>query len=294
MQIGVTSDRGKKRELDEDSLAIVQTQMVYESQKKEVTLLLVADGMGGHNAGEVASRKTVEYLVSSIIPVLVRESERDVCAVIQSAIEAANTSLLEVVQKHTDYQDMGTTVTCAVIVDSQVYIGHVGDSRAYIVNTTSPSLSTSTSTSTSTTSSSIRQITKDHSVIQEMIDRGQLSVEEARRHPQRHIITRAIGVHPTLEVDTYTEVLYGEDILLLCCDGLTDMLTNQEIVSIIDEHTHLQTMCDALVDGANEKGGLDNISVIACSFEELPRRNVVLSDETYIKSSTSSDSMDGG
>lgn len=289
MQIGITSDRGKKRELDEDSLAIVQTQMVYESQEKEVTLLLVADGMGGHKAGEVASRKTVEYLVSSIIPTLVRESKRDVCAVIQSAIEAANTSLLEVVQKHPDYQDMGTTVTCAVIVGSQVYIGHVGDSRAYIVNTTSPS-----TTSTFTTPSSIRQITKDHSVIQEMIDRGQLSMEEAQRHPQRHIITRAIGVRPTLKVDTYTEVLYGEDILLLCCDGLTDMLTDQEIVSIIDEHTHIQTMCDALVDSANEKGGLDNISVIACSFEELPRRNAVLSDETYIKSSTSSDSMDGG
>jgi protein phosphatase len=273
MQIGVASDRGRKRDLDEDSLAIVQTQTVYESRVTKASLLAVADGMGGHNAGEVASKKAIEGLIAAIVPVLTKNSDQDICGVITSAIKKVNSVISTYVQMHPECQGMGTTITCGVVSGPHVHIGHVGDSRAYMI-----------------TGNTIRQITKDHSLVQEMIDQGQLSVDEARTHPQKHIITRAVGVDSELMVDIYSELLYGDDILLLCCDGLTDMLTDEEIVSIVNAHTDLQAMCDALVEAANEKGGLDNISVIGGSWEELSKREQVLSDETHIKSNMKEDS----
>jgi protein phosphatase len=272
MHIGFASNKGRNRNLDEDSLAIIQIQVVYESRVTEGVLLAVADGMGGHDAGEVASRKAIEGLVATIVPALTQHSDQDIGALINSAITEVNAALIHYEQMHPEYRGMGTTITCAVITGPHVHIGHVGDSRAYMI-----------------TGNAIRQITKDHSLVQEMMDQGQLSVDEARTHPQRHIITRAVGVDSELMVDTYSELLYGDDILLLCCDGLTDMLTDEEIVSLVKAHTDLQPMCDALVEAANEKGGLDNISVIGISCEELSKREKILSDETHIKSSMKED-----
>jgi protein phosphatase len=165
------------------------------------------------------------------------------------------------------HKGMGTTITAALIQGNQVSIGHVGDTRAYIINT------------------SISQITTDHSLVQELVDNGELTKEEARVHPQKHIITRAVGIYEDVEVDTATEYIYGDDYLLLCCDGLTDMVPDEEIYTIITEHDDPQTICDILVETANAYGGFDNISVIVAQFDELKKKKDVLSDETHVKKS---------
>lgn len=266
VNIGFRSDRGRKRDRDEDSLAVVHMQAIYESKGAQSVLLVVADGMGGHRAGEVASQLAVQGLITTLTPDLVKEPPQDICALMASAIEGINRTLLDHVQAHPDYHGMGTTITSAVIMGPRLHIGHVGDSRAYILN-----------------GNHIRQVTRDHSLVQEMIDSGQLSREEARVHPQKHIITRAVGILPQVKVDSHIENLYEGDILLLCCDGLTDMLTDEEILSIMNDHDDPQAMCDALIEHANEKGGSDNISVIIFRCDDLPNREEVLSEETRLK-----------
>jgi protein phosphatase len=266
MKIGFKSSTGKRRDLDEDSITILQSDTVHESETMQAALLVVADGIGGHNAGEIASRLASRGTAQKMVGAMFERSG-SVTDMLEKTIKEVNRELFEYTEMNPQHKGMGTTITAALIQGNQVSIGHVGDTRAYIINT------------------SISQITTDHSLVQELVDNGELTKEEARVHPQKHIITRAVGIYEDVEVDTATEYIYGDDYLLLCCDGLTDMVPDEEIYTIITEHDDPQTICDILVETANAYGGFDNISVIVAQFDELKKKKDVLSDETHVKKS---------
>jgi serine/threonine protein phosphatase PrpC len=139
---------------------------------------------------------------------------------------------------------MGTTASAVVIDGAQLYVGHVGDTRVYVIK------------------NKITQITKDHSLVQELLDKGEITPEEARNHPQKNVITRAIGVGSNLEVDVFSETLEEGDYVLLCCDGLVNEVEDKEIMRIVLDSERLQDACDELIDLANKRGGKDNVSVV--------------------------------
>jgi serine/threonine protein phosphatase PrpC len=273
MVIGCRSDPGKTRKENEDSFVIFSFDFVYESRRKNITLLVIADGMGGHKSGEKASELGVGGITEAIINrILARDhiilTGEDIKNSIQTAAREVNVSLFNLGERNSQLKGMGTTLTLALVMGNAAYIGHVGDSRAYIVS-----------------KDEMRQITRDHSLVQEMVDRGELTPEEARTHPRKNIITRAIGVYKDIDVDVYEEYIFGDDYLLLCCDGLTDMVTDQEIYTVVMSNDDPQQICDILIQKANEKGGRDNISVIVAQFDELPLREEDEEEETEIKRS---------
>jgi len=269
MKIGYKSDVGMKRELDEDSIVIVRSDTVYESKRTRSALLVLADGMGGHNAGEVASCLAAQRVAEEMIRAMLKTPQRKlsdevIAALFGESINQANREIMMYAEKNPQYKDMGTTITAALIQGAQVYIGHVGDSRAYIIN-----------------DREVRQLTKDHSLVQEMVDSGKITGEEAKNHPQKNIVTRTVGMHNQVDVDITTEPVQVQDFLLLCCDGLTDMLSDEEIHAVVTENDDPQSICDVLVEKANEKGGLDNISVIVVKFDEQEIKSAT--DDTRIR-----------
>lgn len=228
-------DIGKKRNLNQD--------YIYASEEKTGNLpniFIVADGMGGHKAGEYASRYTVETMVAEIE----KAREEDPVEILKKAIHVANEGVRRQAREHTDMFGMGTTVVAAVCQGTHLYVANVGDSRLYIVN------------------GGIRQITKDHSLVEEMVRMGGIDRESARNHPDKNIITRAIGAREDVEIDFFKEDISASDIILLCSDGLTNMLEDEEIRQILKEEAAIETKAQQLVEAANQNGGKDNISVI--------------------------------
>jgi len=260
MRIGYKTDVGKTRELDEDSIGIFHIDFINKSIKGEKFLLVVADGLGGHNAGEIASGLAVNKVAEEIIGSIMRKDHMNLTSgeikdIIQKAVKRASRDIFKLAEKNPQYKGMGTTLTIALVIDSTVHIGHVGDSRAYIVN-----------------KNEILQITKDHSLTQELVDKGEITKEEARIHLLKDIITKAVGVYKEPEVDIYRAHIYRDDFLLLCSDGLTDMLSEEEIHATFMQNDDPKTICDVLVQKANDKGGQDNISMIVAQFDELAAR----------------------
>ena len=203
-------------------------------------LFIVADGMGGHKAGDTASRYTVETLVE-----LLKESEgKDPLATIDNNIKLVNTLLLRKAGESEEYNGMGTTLVVASIFDNTLRVANVGDSRLYVVNR------------------EIRQITRDHSLVEEMVRMGGLDRADARNHPDKNIITRAVGAEDHVEPDFFTVELREGDTVLMCSDGLTNMLEDEEIRMIISGARDLVEKAERLVEAANANGGRDNISVI--------------------------------
>lgn len=203
-------------------------------------LLIVADGMGGHQAGDMASRYAAEVIVSHIK----RSRERNPIRVLRSAIEAANERVLEKAAEDEELSGMGTTVVAATVVENYLYVANVGDSRLYLIR------------------DHIRQITRDHSLVGEMVWAGELSPEQARNHPNKNIITRAVGAGQKLEIDFFDEDLRKGDILLLCSDGLSNMVEDEEIEKIIKSGRELPKIAMDLIERANRNGGKDNIAVV--------------------------------
>ncbi len=230
------TDVGRQRAVNQDCL--------FTSEKPVgplPNLYLVADGMGGHKAGDVASRNAIEQAVQFI-----RASKEtdDPARVMQDAISQANRAVLELAASNVDYSDMGTTFVAAVILDKKVMVANVGDSRMYLVG------------------DGIRQISRDHSLVEDMVRRGQLDRESARFHPQKNIITRALGVRSVVAADFFEEPLKPGEMLLLCTDGLTNMLDDEEIRVIISQQPDMAGKVSKLVDAANANGGRDNITVV--------------------------------
>ena len=229
------TDIGKKRKLNQD--------YVYVSEENVGNLpnvFIVADGMGGHNAGDYASKCTVEIMVREIRGCFDKNPVR----ILGKAIRVANDQIRRRAKEDASLYGMGTTVVAATCLGHYLQVANVGDSRLYIINDT------------------IRQITRDHSLVEEMIRMGGIDRDEARNHPDKNIITRAIGAKDTIEIDFFHEELRSGDIVLMCSDGLTNMLEDEEIGRILKECTSIEERAEKLVEAANNNGGKDNIAVI--------------------------------
>jgi serine/threonine protein phosphatase PrpC len=223
------SDTGRKRRRNEDSSVVAPP------------LFAVADGMGGAQAGEVASKLAAAALEETD-PATLSGPERLI-----SLIQEANRRVYERSSSDPSTSGMGTTMTVAVVEDAGVTIGHVGDSRAYLVR-----------------EGKLEQLTEDHSLVNELLKSGKLSPQEAEIHPQRSVITRAVGTDPDVDVDAFVVDASEGDIFLLCSDGLTDMVGDDDILDTVERHREdLDRVTKALVSAANRGGGEDNITVIA-------------------------------
>jgi serine/threonine protein phosphatase PrpC len=246
------TDVGRKRKGNEDSLFVNPEQKLY----------VVADGMGGHAAGEVASKVAVDSINEFVC---LTSGDEDITWPfgldqtisfdgnrLKSAIQYANRKVLEATRERKEYLGMATTVV-ALLVDGTVgNLAHVGDSRGYLVR-----------------NAELRQLTNDHSWVNEQIEMGAISPDQARSHPLRNVVTRALGGKPELQVDLQVHKIELGDTLLLCSDGLTTMLPDDEITRVIRESgPDIEKTAQALVDEANERGGEDNITVLLVRFEE--------------------------
>jgi len=229
------TDVGQKRVTNQDFVYVSE-----ESVGNLPNLFVVADGMGGHKAGDMASRYTVEVILQSIRS----NKEQNPIKVIRAAIETANTKVLEKAKQDENLAGMGTTVVVATIIDHYMYVANVGDSRLYLIRDT------------------IQQITKDHSLVEEMIRIGEIDRKEARNHPDKNIITRAIGAKKMVSIDFFDMRLELNDVLLMCSDGLSNMLEDQEIEDIIKSGMDLPEIALELIGKANQNGGKDNIAVV--------------------------------
>lgn len=210
--------------------------------------MLIADGMGGHAAGEIASG-----MAARSVMLFLREAERIDETVLQEAIAHANREIYRTARSNEAYGGMGTTMILCYEDGEAIHWAHVGDSRLYIYR-----------------NRLLHQITQDHSFVGELQRSGQITKEEAQMHPKRNLLTRAVGVEYEIEVDTGTFLLEKGDILLLCTDGLTNMVAESEIATLIDAHEeNLTEAIDALIDSANEYGGNDNITILLARQEEL-------------------------
>ncbi len=229
------TDIGKKRKVNQD--------FVYTRENPVGNLpniFIVADGMGGHKAGDYASKATVETMVEEIE----HSSETNPVTIFEKAIVTANERIRRKAREEADLEGMGTTVVAATCKGRKLQVANVGDSRLYIVN------------------KQIKQITRDHSLVEEMVRMGGIGREEARNHPDKNIITRAVGAGDIVEPDFFTVELEEGDIVLMCSDGLTNMLEDEEIRMIVSGARDIVEKAYMLVEAANEHGGKDNISVI--------------------------------
>jgi protein phosphatase len=234
--------------LNEDSLLTIQFDKYLESIPNPMGVYVVADGMGGHSAGEVASGTIVNTIGQMALSDLMgpdgQSNAKEHCKWIVKAMQSANKAVYDMGKKMGS--DMGSTIVMAVADGNTVCIGHVGDSRAYLIN-----------------DQGITPLTTDHSLVERLIDTGQITREEARRHPQRNVIYRTMGDKPKLDVDTTSREFNPGDRLLLCSDGLNGMVEDETIRKIVMESARSpQEACNLLVDAANAAGGDDNITVV--------------------------------
>ena len=229
------TDIGMVREVNQDYVFTTET-----SIGNLPNLLVVADGMGGHRAGEYASRLAVEVLKQELSEGLQGGPE----ATMKSAITCANESVLEAARQDAKLSGMGTTLVVATVIDKTLCFANVGDSRLYLLN------------------DDIKQLSKDHSLVQEMVRLGGINQEEAKYHPDKNIITRAIGAKEEVEIDFYEYRLKKGDIILMCTDGLSNMVEDEEILHIVKSSRDVVEAVEQLIERAKENGGNDNIGVI--------------------------------
>ena len=238
MKLAALSDIGKVRADNQDSFMAMRN-------RDGLVFLCVADGMGGHKAGDVASRVTVREL-KSYFSMWENTNFFKSTKEISDMISQINDNVYRLSCENPEYEGMGTTLTLCVTNGESAHVYHVGDSRTYVINK----------------DGDIRRITKDHSLVQYMVDTGQITAAEARKHPNRNVITRCIGTEDDVKVDFFKFELLPGDTVMLCTDGLTDGLTDSELAYIIHGSENADDACRKLVDAANERGGRDNITVV--------------------------------
>lgn len=241
MFIKSVTDVGLKRQNNQD--------FIFSSVEKDLPLFILADGMGGHNAGEVASESCVDIIKEEFSSNRDKlNSEKNLINIIKKSIKKANENIYNKSLEIDKLKGMGTTLTLAYILKGKIYIGHVGDSRAYFVD-----------------EETIKQITEDHSLVNQLVKSGSISKEQAKTHPKRNVITKALGAEIDVEMDIYTLEYRKDDILMICSDGLTNMLNDREIFDII-HRVDIENSTDVLIKEAKKNGGLDNISIIIVKF----------------------------
>ena len=237
------SDVGCIRELNEDCYCICGF-----GDNSERGFCILADGMGGHNAGEVASQNAVK-LIAEEMNRLLESDEKEIPGQLSRAVSAANTGVYTMASENPIHRGMGTTVVTAFIDDGTAYVANVGDSRAYAVR-----------------DDEIVQITTDHSVVSELVMRGTITKEEARLHPQKNIITRAVGTDKSVRTDIFEYNYSPGDVMIICSDGLSTMLDDNRILEIIKSKKTSEDTVNSLIAAAKDEGGLDNITVICIRF----------------------------
>jgi serine/threonine protein phosphatase PrpC len=229
------TDIGERRRVNQDYVFCEK-----EAVGNLPNLFIVADGMGGHNAGDYASRFCVEFFTQRI-----RTSENSSpIATIETAIKETNDNLRKIAKDKSELEGMGTTFVVATIFDKTMYVANIGDSRLYVIG------------------NEMRQITEDHSLVEAMVKTGELNRDQAKVHPNKNIITRALGANETVEPDFFEVNLENGDIVLMCSDGLTNMLEDEMIEKIIRENSSPEIAAETLVKQANQNGGKDNIAII--------------------------------
>lgn len=233
------SDIGKSRDKNQDAY--------YLAEDGESPLYIVADGMGGHRCGEIASSMALDSVLDSFRSNIKNISNKDdILKLIKTSMETANIKVYLKSLEMKECKGMGTTMTLAYIFKDRILIGHVGDSRAYIIR-----------------DNNIEQITEDHSYINELLKSGTITLEEAKSHPKKNMITRALGASSIVEVDIIQKKYKKNDTLLICSDGLFNMVNEKEICDVFNREPSIKTCSSRLIDMANEKGGFDNITVVA-------------------------------
>jgi protein phosphatase len=240
LRTAASSDVGLRRRGNEDRFAVAP----------ELGLCLVADGMGGHSAGQVASSLAAESVVASL-----RElagSPQSATEKLRRALEDANRAIYAAARQKSEWAGMGTTVVALLFEGGRAGLAHVGDSRAYRVR-----------------NRRIRQLSDDHSVVGELLRRHEISADDAREHPHRHVLTRALGVRGHVQPDLAELTPEAGDLFVLCSDGLTNHVEDHEIAKLVLESPELEACCAALIELANRRGGEDNTTVVLARFEDV-------------------------
>lgn len=238
LRIAGKTDVGQRRTANEDGFWV-------DKLSEDVAVAVVCDGMGGENGGHVASAKAVEQIKKTITDGYREDfKENSVKNLMLSAVSAANARVFALAEKNPELEGMGTTVILAMVRDGMIHIAYAGDSRVYLIK-----------------QEEVRQLTRDHSMVQMMVDRGEISSEEAQYHPEKHYITRALGVGGILDVDYLEEPLPDKGAVLLCSDGLSNYLDHEELYRIIWNHDAAIAV-QQLVEQANQMGGADNITAV--------------------------------
>ena len=266
------TDRGRVRPTNEDHFLIADLAKTMDVRQTSIEeprarfgeqrghLFLVADGMGGHRAGEHASALAVTLIEQFALNTfrwfmaVTAVHADDAVTEFQEAVEHADATIVETASQRADLHGMGTTLTLAYHYGAELLVIHVGDSRAYLFR-----------------DETLRQLTQDHTVVAEMVRRGELDTDDARRHRLRHVITNVVGgSHAGVHADAHSLQLHVGDELLLCSDGLTEMLSHEDMTQVLRSEPHLEAACRRLISLANERGGRDNITVIVARFSASP------------------------
>ena len=235
MNLYSVTDVGRKRKINQD--------YVYVSDKPVgnlPNLFVVADGMGGHKAGDFASKFTVEVVKREIAGSRSRKPEK----VMHDAIQVANRELIRVASRDVKLEGMGTTLVVATVIGDTLYFANIGDSRLYLID------------------DNIKQLSKDHSLVEEMVRLGGIKAEDARNHPDKNIITRAMGVKDEAEADFYEFRIKRGDKILMCTDGLSNMVEDEDMFGLVKGSRDVVEAVQMLIDRANSNGGRDNIGVV--------------------------------
>lgn len=236
------TDIGLVRKVNEDSFMCEKLEGVEDSY-----LYIVADGMGGHNAGEVASSMAVQEVASHIRENIeeLRHGAGEIQRLVRNSMLYANDKVYKTSIIKNDCLGMGTTLSMVLIKDYSAYIGHVGDSRIYLIQ-----------------DSKIRKLTEDHSLVAELVKAGTIKPEEADSHPQRNVITRALGTEYNLDPDVFVESVQNGDIILICTDGLSNAVNEEDMIKTAVSSRDLDEACELLISKAKENGGFDNITAV--------------------------------
>lgn len=254
-RVGYLTDVGQLREHNEDSLFVLQQTNVSFQGRHPWGLYIVADGMGGGQAGEQASAMSVREASQALMASLKEQEDSqrwDFENMVIQAVKKANSSVYQASRRHAQFAGMGTTLTLGLAYAGELHVGHVGDSRAYLIN-----------------ASGIEKISRDHSLVGRLLEMGQITADEAAVHPQRNLIYRSLGAYADVEVDYYRIPFGPNDRLLLCSDGLNEHVHDSEMFDLVMSTPDVHLACCKLVNLANQRGGDDNITVVLVAQEEL-------------------------
>jgi protein phosphatase len=265
LETGYSWDTGLLRQINEDSILCTSFELRTHLGLVSAGLFAVADGMGGHNAGEVASDIAIRTLHARCIAGLLAQSPTPPLAVLATAFDEANRQVIDAASDIV-LEGMGTTLTAALVIGGDLYVAHIGDSRCYIIN-----------------ARETIQVTKDHSVVQQLVDSGAITAKQARTHPRKNEITRVLGYSRDIVPDLHHLKLYAGDNILLCSDGLHGVLPPNNISETVTGSQNPNQACLDLAAQANLAGGPDNISVIIAKPGGLPSWQAMVTAQTSIR-----------